>query len=178
MAEFPALPLFTDAVVADCYHLTDEEFGRYMRILILMWRTPQCRIPDDPNWISKRINCDAIAYRLHIHPIMQEFCTIIEENGSKWWIQKRLRKEYVYVQDLSEKRRAAAKSRWKKDQDTDFEQKPSKQSMMQNVSKAHAPTPTPTPLNNINKGKSHGSGKNKQTAYDITKQIADEYDTE
>jgi hypothetical protein len=44
LAEFPALPLFTDAILADTAHLSHEEFGAYMRILILMWRTPECRI--------------------------------------------------------------------------------------------------------------------------------------
>ena len=145
MAEFPALPLFTDAVVADCYHLNDDEFGKYMRILILMWRTPLCRIPADPNWISKRINCDALAYAKHIQPIVQEFCTLITEDGEKFWIQKRLRKEYEYVRDLSQKRSKAAKKRWSKDQGTENKQKHTKQSMEQNVSKADAPTPTPTP---------------------------------
>jgi len=175
MAEFPALPLFTDAVVADCYHLTDTEFGRYMRILILMWRTPNCRVPNDPNWISKRINCDALAYAEHIHPIMQEFCKIITEDGSKYWIQKRLRKEYVYVQGIREKRSAAANKRWGKGQDTDNKQKETMQSIVQNESKAYAPTPTPTPTNNrYRQGKNYGRSK-KKSSDEICQAIAEEY---
>ena len=146
MAEFPSLPLFTDAIIADCYHLSDTEFGRYMRLLILMWRSPACRVPQDPNWLSKRLFCDALAYAEHVHPIMQEFCTQVTEDSSKWWVQKRLRKEYVYVQSLTEKRRNAAKKRWS----IENKGKNSKQS----ICKADAPTPTPTPTptpNNIKK---------------------------
>ena len=142
MADFPALPLFTDAVIADCYHLTDEEFGRYVRLLMLMWRSPSCRVPVDPVWISKRLNTDALAYAKHIQPIVHEFCTEVEENGEKWWIQKRLRKEYAYVRELSEKRRKAANKRWDKEKDVEKQQK----NPMQSTSKAHAPTPTPTPI--------------------------------
>lgn len=55
MAEFPALPLWTDALLADTSHLTDEDFGRYIRLLILMWRTPGCKIPNDLAWISRKL---------------------------------------------------------------------------------------------------------------------------
>ena len=144
MAEFPALPLFTDAIVADCHHLTDEEFGRYMRILILMWRSPNCRIPADPQWIAKRIKVDALAYAQHIQPIMQEFCT----QDAGWWTQKRLLKEYQYVQGLTEKRRKAANERWHKSEVPENKGKPSMQTDMQKPSTAYAPTPTPTPTPN------------------------------
>ena len=62
MAEFPALPLFTDAVIADCNHLTDEEFGAYMRILIVMWRSPGCKIPFADAWLMRRMGGDASKY--------------------------------------------------------------------------------------------------------------------
>jgi uncharacterized protein YdaU (DUF1376 family) len=47
MAEFPALPIFTDALIADTVHLTPEEFGCYMRLLIFAWRTAECRLPNN-----------------------------------------------------------------------------------------------------------------------------------
>lgn len=141
MAEFPALPLFTDAITADCGHLTDEEFGRYVRLLILMWRSPNCRIPADTHWICKRLRVDALAYAQHIQPILQEFCTA----DAGWWTQKRLLKEYQYVQQLTEKRRKAAESRWSGHKPVDNKRKKHMQTDMQTTSKADAPTPTPTP---------------------------------
>lgn len=141
MAQFPALPLFTDAITADCSHLTDEEFGRYVRLLILMWRTPGCRIPADIHWICKRLRVDALAYAQLVQPILQEFCT--QDAGC--WTQKRLLKEYQYVQGLTEKRRKAAESRWSKGQVPENKKKRTMQMDMQPASKADAPTPTPTP---------------------------------
>lgn len=38
MAEFPALPLWTDAYLADTAHLSYEEHGLYFHILMTMWR--------------------------------------------------------------------------------------------------------------------------------------------
>jgi len=151
MAEFPALPLFTDAITADCGHLSDEEFGRYMRVLILMWRSPGCRIPKDANWLSKRLRMDALAYAEHIQPIMQEFCTA-DPKDAKYWIQKRLMKEYEYVQELTEKRRNAAAKRWDVDNKDKTPMQVDKPRTSRRTSKApstaYAPTPTPTP--NIN----------------------------
>lgn len=45
MAEYPALPLWTDAYEADCSHLSDAEDGCYLRLIIEMWRSRHCRIP-------------------------------------------------------------------------------------------------------------------------------------
>ena len=108
MAKFHILPLYVADLVGDCAHLSDTEFGRYMRIIILMWRSPDCRIPADPQWITKRINCDALAYAHDVQPIMQEFCTL--QDG--FWIQKRLLKEYQKVKATQEKRALAARQRW------------------------------------------------------------------
>jgi len=148
MAEFPALPLFTDAITADCSHLTDEEFGRYVRLLILMWRSPGCRIPADIHWICKRLRVDALAYAQHLQPILQEFCT----QDAGWWTQKRLLKEYQFVQALTEKRRKAAALRWSKGKPVDNKGKKGMQTDMQGTSTSDAPTPTPTPtlLDNTN----------------------------
>lgn len=152
MAQFPALPLFTDALTADCSHLDDAEFGRYLRLLIMMWRTPGCRVPADAQWIAKRLRIDALAYPQLIQPILQEFCTIVDGH----WVQKRLQKEYEYVQALSEKRKAAAASRWNKHEGIENIDKKDMQVHEPRISKPHAPTPTPTPTHrNTSTGAHH-----------------------
>ena len=57
VAEFPALPLWTDAYLADTTHLTYAESGMYLAILMHMWRCPGCRIPNDQEWLA-RISAD------------------------------------------------------------------------------------------------------------------------
>ncbi len=167
MADFPSLPLFTDAVTADCSHLTDEEFGRYMRILILMWRTPGCKIPDDPNWISKRMRVDALAYHVHMQTIMQEFCTL----SDGYWTQKRLMKEYLYVQGVTEKRRNAAKKRW----DTENKGNYTMQMDKQSICTAYAPTPTPTPTLKIEEKEPKGSTKKIEKPDDVSNQVWEDF---
>ena len=50
MAQFPGLLLWTDAWVADTKHLSRLERGTYLDLLVLMWRTPGCRVPNDDEW--------------------------------------------------------------------------------------------------------------------------------
>lgn len=47
MAEFPSMPLMTDAYIADTMHLTNEEHGIYLKFLIHAWRSPRCCLPKD-----------------------------------------------------------------------------------------------------------------------------------
>jgi uncharacterized protein YdaU (DUF1376 family) len=130
MAEFPALPLFTDAIIADCAHLSDTEFGLYLRILMLMWRSPECRIPHDEAWIGRKLQRD---YAMAL-PLLNEFC----QTDGNWWTQKRLLKEFAYVRKTSKRQSDAAKARWNKD-------KPSSHGNAAWHTSGNALTPTPTP---------------------------------
>lgn len=108
MAEFPALPLWTDAYLADTAHLSYEEHGLYFHILMTMWRTPGCQIPNDPEWVNKRFRGNANA----VLTLCEEFCTLSEDK--KWWHQKRLRKQWVWCKEKSQKNAEIANSRWNK----------------------------------------------------------------
>lgn len=123
MADYPALPLWTDALIGDTSHLDDERFGLYMRVLILMWRTPGCRVPNDLEWVMDKLPGRT---KEQLTAIFAEFCS----NDGNWIWQKRLKQEYRYVRATRTSRSAAAKSRWQKKKDS---------------YRAYAPTPTPTP---------------------------------
>jgi len=110
MASFPSLPLFTDAVVADCVHLSDAEFGLYMRILIQTWRNPGCRLPADPIWLARKFQRD---YETEILPILNEFFS----STANWWSQKRLSEQHNYVSNKSKKQTERANIRWNKEKD-------------------------------------------------------------
>lgn len=125
MAEFPALPLFTDAILADCSHLSDAEMGRYIRILMLMWRAPNCRIPNDEVWLARKFGRTVEIYAKEIKPLLKEFC----KSTGNWYTQKRLMKEFKYVRGTSKKQSVRAKARWNNDKDS---------------CRGNAPTPHPT----------------------------------
>lgn len=131
MAEFPALPLFTDAFMADCGHLNDAERGRYILLLMVMWRTPGCRAPDDDAWLAKRFHRTVADVQSEVRPIISEFC----KSDGNWIKQKRLSREFLFVTRQSRKQSVRAKSRWNKE----------KNNAVADATSGIAPTPTPTP---------------------------------
>jgi uncharacterized protein YdaU (DUF1376 family) len=142
MSRFPALPLFCDAWTLDTKHLTRAERGTYLDLLVLMWTTPQCRIPNDRKWIETRLGYprgDKILAK-----IIAEFCT---QQHRHWIVQKRLRKEFFYL----------AK---KKNQ---FGSRPD--NPLKNNDNANAPHPTP-PINPLGppleRGAHHSNKKNRR----------------
>lgn len=133
MAELAFLPLATDAWVADTSHLSRVERAIYMDLLILMWRTPECRVPNDLAWVARKLNCDADESKT-LAAIVAEFC----KTSGNWLTQKRLRKEFDYCLEKRKKQSDRAKSRWNKDKDT------SHGNAAPHVS-GNAPTLSPTP---------------------------------
>lgn len=131
MAEFPALPLWTDAYLADTGHLSVTEHGMYFLMLVQLWRAPKQRLPNDDAWLGRKFGRSVEVFVSEWKPIMQEFM----QTDGNWWTQKRLSAEFAYVQQLSAKRSDAAKSMWEK-----------KKASCISISPAYAPTPTPTPI--------------------------------
>ena len=114
MAEFAALPLFTDSWIADTAHLTYAERGLYMDLLVLMWRSPECRVPNDMEWIARKLRCLGNATALQtLQCHVTEFC----QTDGNWLFQKRLKKEHEYVRDHTKRMSDMANRRWNKDKD-------------------------------------------------------------
>jgi uncharacterized protein YdaU (DUF1376 family) len=111
MAQFPALPLFTDAYLADTAHLSDAENGIYIKILMVMWRSPDCRIPNDDAWIARRFGKTILEVEKQIRPLLTEFC----RSDGNWLSQKRLQIEWEWCRDKRKKNSDTAKSRWEKE---------------------------------------------------------------
>jgi uncharacterized protein YdaU (DUF1376 family) len=104
MAKFRALMLWTDAWIADTYHLTREQRGTYMDLLILMWRTAHFRVPNDDFWLAKHMRMSMSEVRNELKPLIKEFC----RNDGNYITQKRLLRESREARSQS----ARAKSRW------------------------------------------------------------------
>lgn len=111
MAEFAALPLFTDSFLADTAHLTDAEAGRYLRLLMLIWRSPGCRIPNDPDWLARKFQRTRAESDDEIGPLIREFC----QSDGNWISQKRLSKEFEYLRKTSMRQSVRSKARWDKE---------------------------------------------------------------
>lgn len=110
MADFPALPLWTDAYLADTLHLTDQQHGIYLRLLMMIWRAPDCRIPNNDEWLARRFG--SVEYvREHVRPITTEFCT----STGNFLSQKRLKRELEYLKRRSEKQASRTRKRWESD---------------------------------------------------------------
>ncbi len=107
MADFPALPLWTDAYLADTAHLTNEEHGAYLRLLMFAWRSPTCSLPDNDKRLAIMVGVSPKKWQT-LRAVIETFWTI--ENGT--WTQKRLTREREFVTRQSEKARGAAEARW------------------------------------------------------------------
>lgn len=156
MAEFPALPLWTDAYLADTTHLTPFEHGVYFLLLMAAWRSPSCDLPDDDERLCRFARCTPKEW-VKTRPILIEFFLV--ENGR--WIQKRLSSERQIVSEISEIRSRVGQNGGKKsasirrtkyleklrldEANASFclEKQPEK--LKQTSSKIQPPTPTPTP---------------------------------
>lgn len=110
MAKFPALSLWTDAYLADTTHLSYEEHGIYLLILIHLWRAPKQKFPNDDGWLARKFHRDETWVRETLRPLIGEFCV----SDGNWIFQRRLTREFLYVTERREKQSARAKARWQK----------------------------------------------------------------
>ncbi|KKN77906.1 hypothetical protein LCGC14_0354710 [marine sediment metagenome] len=111
MAQFPSLPLWTDAYLADTGHLTDAEHGVYLQLLMMMWRTPECRVPNDDKWLARHFRRTVEEVAQTVRPVIAEFC----KNDGNWIAQGRLKDEWNYCRRQSKSQSGRAKSRWRKE---------------------------------------------------------------
>ena len=102
MAEFPSMPLWTDAYLGDTTHLTTLEHGAYLLLLMTAWRARDNKLPDDDKLLARYTKLGPAQWR-RIKPIISEFFTI--ENGH--WSQRRLNDEAIAVKQYRERQRNA-----------------------------------------------------------------------
>jgi uncharacterized protein YdaU (DUF1376 family) len=93
VAEFPALPLWTDAYLGDTTHLTTIEHGAYLLLLMTAWRTRDCCLPDDDRLLARYARCGPQQWK-RLRVIIEPFFDV--ENGV--WTQRRLTDERGVVE--------------------------------------------------------------------------------
>ncbi|WP_294390387.1 DUF1376 domain-containing protein [uncultured Sphingomonas sp.] len=141
MAEFPALPLWTDAYLGDTTHLTTFEHGAYMLLLMIAWRSQGCFLPDDDALLARYTRTTPDKWR-KLKPVLQPFFTV-KEGG---WHQARLQDEFRLLQSRRDQQvqagRASAKAKSLKrlnrhTTSVDL-------SLQRDANEMATPTPTPT----------------------------------
>ncbi len=116
MAEFPALPLWTDAYLADTRHLSTLEHGAYLLLLMEAWRRPSCALPDNDVLLARLAGLSPSEWEA-VKPIVLEFWKI--DGRSKEWVQSRLKKERCFVARRSALQRDRIAKRWNKKKNDD-----------------------------------------------------------
>lgn len=143
MAEFPAMPLWTDRLTAKCHHLSDAEYGLYIRIIVLMWQAPEQRLPYDAAWLGRKFSRSSAEVEATIFPLVAEFCTLI--SGGKFFTQKTVREQFDYLKTKREKQSIRSKARWDKEKDVSRGNAAPHNSGNAAIGNALS-TPTPTPI--------------------------------
>ena len=104
------IPLFPDAYLRDTTHLTTEEHGAYFLLLMAAWGSGDCTLPNDEKRLAALAKLPLNRWR-KIAPTVLEFWTIDRGRIS----QKRLAKEWAYVQQKRDKAKAAVEGRWERE---------------------------------------------------------------
>lgn len=95
------LPLWVDAFLADTAHLSAEEVGIYVSLLMHAWRHDTGTLPDDDRYLARVSRVTLHKWR-KVRPVIVEFFTIIDER----WHQKRL----LHERERAEKRAQTARN--------------------------------------------------------------------
>lgn len=136
MAEFPALPLFTDAYMADTRHLTTLQHGAYLLMLMTAWRMPDCSLPDDDIFLSRICGLDKRTWSKNKLTILAFWHKDEKQN----WCQGRLKDERNYVEQLRNKNSLAGKASALKNKNRHLT------TVQPNFNQTSTPTPTPIPI--------------------------------
>lgn len=72
MSERGWFPFYPAAYLQDTDHLTLEEHGAYLMLLMKSWRMPDCEIPDDPIRIARMLRIDPRMWK-RLAPVILPF---------------------------------------------------------------------------------------------------------
>ena len=111
MAQFPYLPLWTDAYLADTSHLSTIEHGAYLLLLMAMWRN-KSTLQNDDKLLARYARLNAGQWR-RIKPTILGFFDVTESEIS----QGRLTDEYEAVKRKSIVNTFNANARWLKEKE-------------------------------------------------------------
>lgn len=139
MAEFPALPVFTDAFISDTTHLTAAQTGAYFMLLMMAWRTKGNCLPDDDGKLARWARMDMRTWKIHKHAVMAFW----HKDASQNWRQGRLDDERKRADDMRIKNAEAGRSSALKRKGRHST------SVQPNFNESSTPSPSPSPIVSI-----------------------------
>jgi len=101
----PYFNLYPKDFEAKTSHLTLEEDGAYNRLLRILWMAPNCEIPNDDQWIMRRLRVDQETYERVVVPVINEFF----ERSKQCLSNARLTEVFLASKEAHEKRVLAGK---------------------------------------------------------------------
>lgn len=136
MAEYPALPFFTDAYLSDTRHLTTLQHGAYILLLMTAWRSPDCKLPNDDTYLARIVGMDKRTWANNRDAVMSFW----KQDGAQKFYQGRLLDERNYVEQVRNKNSAAGKASALKRLNR------GSTSVQPKLNETSTPTLTPTPI--------------------------------
>jgi uncharacterized protein YdaU (DUF1376 family) len=103
------IPLFPADYLGDTQHLSTEEHGAYLLLMMTAWTQDDCGLPDDDRKLARIVRLSLRKWKL-MRPTMLEFWTVRDGR----WSNPRLSKERVYADQKSASNRENARTRWSK----------------------------------------------------------------
>lgn len=103
---YPHMPLYTTDFIADTTHLDACETGAYMMLLMIMWQSPGCRLPDNDERLRRWARCSPRRWPA-IREVVFEF---FEQDADGYWFSPRLQAEHARLTRMMEARRQAGRA--------------------------------------------------------------------
>lgn len=133
------MPLWIGAYLADTQHLTRDEHGGYLLLIMAYWRS-SAPLPDDDKRLAAIVRATPKEWK-GLRPVLAEFFEVVDGV----WRHKRIEAELQASRDkktkASSKAQAAAQARWGNAGSSSPGNAPS----MQQALHEECPTPTPSP---------------------------------
>jgi uncharacterized protein YdaU (DUF1376 family) len=102
VSKAPIWPVATDALIADTTHLTTEEFGAYMLLMMAQWRSNGAALPLDEKRLARIARLSPRAWEKARPALVDLF-----EVSAGGWSQKRVKKDLVGVIEKIEANRVS-----------------------------------------------------------------------
>jgi len=96
------MPLFCGDYLGDTMHLSLEEHGAYLKLLMITWRNAGQALPDDDKRIARMLGVTVARWTDKLRPVIAEFFDL----SAGTWRNERLEKEWKFVEERAANSRA------------------------------------------------------------------------